>query len=127
MKDILHAFFDSNMNVSDVDICSWSPVMGKALNGLDWFGYGELCTTALLNFIKILACLEKFYVEMKNVKVTLNYICNKINDIALSYAQTHRRKRKGRDREEHANIEVEGYFGKITGTSHSKKSRILEI
>ncbi|CAG8800422.1 11774_t:CDS:1, partial [Cetraspora pellucida] len=58
---------------------------------------------------------------------TLNYICNKANNIALSHARAHRRKRNGKDREEPANIEVGGCFGKITGTPNSKKSRILEI
>ncbi|PKC03912.1 hypothetical protein RhiirA5_423027 [Rhizophagus irregularis] len=63
----------------------------------------------------------------KNEKYYLNYICNKANDIALFYVQTYRRKRKGKDREEHANIEVGGCFGKITGTPYSKESQILEI
>ncbi|PKK56977.1 hypothetical protein RhiirC2_721522 [Rhizophagus irregularis] len=31
--------------------------------------YGKLCTTDLHNFIRTLACLEKFYIDMKNVKL----------------------------------------------------------
>ncbi|CAG8536251.1 14370_t:CDS:2 [Acaulospora colombiana] len=85
-----------------------------------------MCTTALPNSIRTLACLEKFYVEMKNVKATLNSICNKANNVALSHARAHRRKRKGDDREKPVNTEVGGCFGKITGTPPSKKSRKLD-
>ncbi|CAG8589817.1 23003_t:CDS:2 [Cetraspora pellucida] len=138
MRDILHAFFNSNANASDEDlhkifvlgVQSWGwthKIVAMDCKGTNICRYGKLCTTALPNSIRTLACLEKFYVEMKNVKATLNYICNKANNIALSHARAHRRKRKGKNREEHANIEVGGCFGKITGTPYSKKSRILEI
>ncbi|RIA98438.1 hypothetical protein C1645_731660 [Glomus cerebriforme] len=115
MRDVLHAFFNSNASASDEDLHKIFVL------GVQSLGYGKLCTTALPNSIRTLACLENFYVEMKNVKATLNSICNKANDIALSHARAHRRKRKGKDREEHANIEIGGCFGKITGTPHSKK------
>jgi hypothetical protein len=53
----------------------------------------------------------------------MQFLCDyKLPLIVLSHARTHRRKQKGRDREEHANIEVGGCFGKITEILHSKKS-----
>ncbi|CAG8618305.1 12724_t:CDS:10 [Funneliformis mosseae] len=137
MRDILHAFFNSNANASDEDlhkifvlgVQSWGwthQILAMDCKGTNICRYGKLCTTTLPNSIRTLACLEKFYVEMKNVKSTLNSICNKANDIALSHARAHRRKRKEKDREEHSNIEVGGCFGKITGTPLSKKSRIFK-
>ncbi|CAG8660070.1 1527_t:CDS:2 [Acaulospora morrowiae] len=132
MRDILHAFFNSNVNAPDEDlhkifvlgVQSWGwthQIVAMDCKGTNICRYGKLCTTVLPNSIRTLACIEKFYVEMKDVKATLNYICNKANDIALSHARAHR-KRKGKDQEEHANIEVGGYLGKIT-ESLSKKSR----
>ncbi|CAB4482006.1 unnamed protein product [Rhizophagus irregularis] len=136
MRDILHAFFKSNANSPDEDlhkifilgVQSWGwthQVLAMDCKGTNICRYGKLCTTALPNSIRTLACLEKFYIEMKNVKATLHSICNKANDIALSHARAHRRKRKGKDREEHANVDIGGCFGKITGTPTSKKSRTL--
>ncbi|CAB4482560.1 unnamed protein product [Rhizophagus irregularis] len=107
MRDILHAFFNSNANASDEDlhkifvlrVQSWGwthQIFAMDCKGTNICKYGKLCTTDLPNSIRILACLEKFYVDMKNLKATLNSICNKANDIALSHAQVHRRKRKGK-------------------------------
>ena len=130
-------------------------ILAMDCKGTNICRFGILCTTALPNSTRTLACLEKFYVEMKNVKVlpnfvcyyfinfffyralpfmklqaTLNSICNKANDIALSHARAHRlyrRKRKEEDRIENTEVEVGGCFGKVTGTPSTKKSRCLEL
>ncbi len=64
------------------------------------------------------------------LQATLNSICNKANDIALSHAQAHRlhrKKRKEEDQIENAEVKVGGCFGKVTGTPSTKKSRCLEL
>lgn len=137
MRDILHAFFKSNANSPSEDlhkifilgVQSWGwthQVLAMDCKGTNICRYGKLCTTALPNSIRTLACLEKFYIEMKNVKATLHSICNKANDVALFHARAHRRKRIGKDREEHDNLDIGGWFGKTTGTPTSKKSPTLE-
>ncbi|RGB30530.1 hypothetical protein C1646_817869 [Rhizophagus diaphanus] len=138
MRDILYTFFNSNTNAPDEDlhkmfvfgIKSWGwthQILAMDCKGTNICRFGILCTTALPNSTRTLACLEKFYVEMKNVKATLSSICNKANDIALSHARIHRRKRKEEDRIENAEVEVGGCFGKVTRTPNTKKSRYLEL
>jgi hypothetical protein len=63
------------------------------------------------------------------LQATLNFICNKANDIALSHAQAHRpHRRKRKDQIKYAEVEFEvgGCFGKVTGTPITKKSRFLD-
>ncbi|CAG8565721.1 15492_t:CDS:2, partial [Racocetra fulgida] len=115
MRDILYTFFESNANSPDEDLHKLF-VLGFQSLGTNICRYGKLCTTALPNSIRTLACLEKFYIEMKNIKVIFELLPN---DIALSHARAHRKRRKGED-QEHANIEVGGCFGKINGTPISK-------
>ncbi|CAI2189388.1 8869_t:CDS:2, partial [Funneliformis geosporum] len=80
MRDILYTFFNSNTNAPDEDlhkmfvfgIKSWGwthQILAMDCKGTNICRFGILCTTALPNSTRTLACLEKFYVEMKNVKV----------------------------------------------------------
>ncbi|RHZ78968.1 hypothetical protein Glove_153g12 [Diversispora epigaea] len=138
MRDTLYAFFNYNSNAPDEDlhkmfvlgVQSWGwkyQIVAMDCKGTNICRYGKLSTTILPNSTKTLAFLEKFFVEMENVKVTLNSICKKSNNIALLHARAHRMKRKESDLEkdqvENVHVEVGGCFGEITNTPHKKRVR----
>ncbi|CAG8567708.1 6956_t:CDS:2 [Scutellospora calospora] len=141
MRDILYTFFNSNTNAPDEDlhkmfvfgIKSWGwthQILAMDCKGTNICRFGTLCTIALPNSAKTLACLEKFYVEMKNIKATLNSICNKANDIALSHARAHRlhrRKRNEEDQIENADVEVGGCFGSIKSLAYISSPYVISL
>ncbi|GBC08327.1 hypothetical protein RclHR1_08030004 [Rhizophagus clarus] len=111
MRDILHEFFKSNTYSPDDDLHSlfilgvhswgWNhQILAMDCKGTNICRFGKLYSTELPNSTRTLACLEKFYIEMKNIKATTHFISDKANDIALSHAQVYRRRnQKDKERE----------------------------